>query len=115
MESRGPPGFLRSAAHDLALCGGIRSMGTENPARRARRRLSAAGRLRTSGSQVFGRLRERKSVAGNVLAIDQGTTSTRAIVFDGTMRVAGVGQKEFGQHFPASGWVEHDPEEIWES
>jgi glycerol kinase len=54
-------------------------------------------------------------VAGNVLAIDQGTTSTRAIVFDGTMRVAGVGQKEFGQHFPASGWVEHDPEEIWES
>ncbi|MCC2687475.1 MAG: glpK, partial [Rhizobiaceae bacterium] len=54
-------------------------------------------------------------MAGNVLAIDQGTTSTRAIVFDGTMRVAGVGQKEFGQHFPASGWVEHDPEEIWES
>ena len=50
---------------------------------------------------------------GAVIAIDQGTTSTRAIVFDGKMKVAGVGQKEFAQHYPASGWVEHDPEEIW--
>lgn len=50
---------------------------------------------------------------GFVLAIDQGTTSSRAIVFDASMKVAGVGQKEFAQHFPASGWVEHDPEEIW--
>jgi glycerol kinase len=50
---------------------------------------------------------------GFVLAIDQGTTSSRAIVFDGDMKVAGVGQKEFTQHYPASGWVEHDPEEIW--
>jgi glycerol kinase len=49
----------------------------------------------------------------HILAIDQGTTSTRAILFDGAMKVAGVGQKEFRQHFPASGWVEHDPEEIW--
>ncbi|MGF7005934.1 glycerol kinase GlpK [Aminobacter sp. BE322] len=54
-------------------------------------------------------------MSGFVLAIDQGTTSSRAIVFDGSMKVAGVGQKEFTQHFPASGWVEHDPEEIWES
>lgn len=51
----------------------------------------------------------------HILAIDQGTTSSRAIVFDGSMKVAGVGQKEFKQHYPASGWVEHDPEEIWES
>lgn len=51
----------------------------------------------------------------NILAIDQGTTSSRAIVFDGAMKVAGVGQKEFTQFYPASGWVEHDPEEIWES
>jgi glycerol kinase len=50
---------------------------------------------------------------GYVLAIDQGTTSSRAIVFDGRMRIAAVGQKEFAQHYPASGWVEHDPEEIW--
>ncbi|KGE01197.1 MULTISPECIES: glycerol kinase GlpK [Rhizobium/Agrobacterium group] len=54
-------------------------------------------------------------MAGYVLAIDQGTTSTRAIVFDGDMKIAGIGQKEFTQIFPKSGWVEHDPEEIWES
>jgi glycerol kinase len=48
-----------------------------------------------------------------ILAIDQGTTSTRAIVFDGERRIVGVGQQEFAQHFPRSGWVEHDLEEIW--
>ncbi|BBE73805.1 glycerol kinase GlpK [Oharaeibacter diazotrophicus] len=48
-----------------------------------------------------------------VLAIDQGTTSSRAIVFDGDTRVIGIGQQEFPQHFPRSGWVEHDPEDIW--
>jgi glycerol kinase len=48
-----------------------------------------------------------------ILAIDQGTTSTRAIVFDGDYRVRGVGQQEFRQHFPQSGWVEHDPEDLW--
>ncbi|MGN6303980.1 MAG: glycerol kinase GlpK [Mesorhizobium sp.] len=50
-----------------------------------------------------------------ILAIDQGTTSSRAIVFDRGMKIVGVGQKEFTQHYPASGWVEHDPEEIWSS
>ncbi len=50
-----------------------------------------------------------------ILAIDQGTTSSRAIVFDGERRIAGVGQKEFTQYFPQDGWVEHDPDEIWES
>lgn len=54
-------------------------------------------------------------MSGYVLAIDQGTTSTRAIVFDGDMKIAGVGQKEFTQIYPRSGWVEHDPEEIWDS
>ena len=48
-----------------------------------------------------------------ILAIDQGTTSTRAIVFDDTYHVRGTGQQEFPQHFPRSGWVEHDPEDIW--
>lgn len=52
-------------------------------------------------------------MSGFVLAIDQGTTSSRAIVFDGRMRIVAVGQKEFTQHYPASGWVEHDAEEIW--
>ncbi|RUV07072.1 glycerol kinase, partial [Mesorhizobium sp. M7A.T.Ca.TU.009.01.3.1] len=54
-------------------------------------------------------------MTGYILAIDQGTTSTRAILFDGEMKVAGSGQKEFAQHYPASGWVEHDPEDIWAS
>ncbi len=54
-------------------------------------------------------------MSGNILAIDQGTTSTRAIVFDKSMQPIGTGQKEFTQIFPQSGWVEHDPEEIWKS
>ncbi len=54
-------------------------------------------------------------MGGYILAIDQGTTSSRAIVFDGKQQVAGLDQKEFRQHFPKSGWVEHDPEEIWDS
>ncbi len=48
-----------------------------------------------------------------ILAIDQGTTSSRAMLFDKDRRVVAVGQKEFTQHYPRSGWVEHDPEEIW--
>ncbi|MEM9032696.1 MAG: glycerol kinase GlpK [Pseudomonadota bacterium] len=48
-----------------------------------------------------------------VLAIDQGTTSSRAILFDKAMRIVAVAQEEFPQHFPASGWVEHDPEDLW--
>src|SRR5688500_16968650 len=54
-------------------------------------------------------------MSGFVLAIDQGTTSSRAIVFDKNMQAVGTGQKEFTQIFPQSGWVEHDPEEIWAS
>ena len=50
-----------------------------------------------------------------ILAIDQGTTSSRAIVFDGTYRPRGMAQQEFPQHFPRSGWVEHDPEDIWQT
>jgi glycerol kinase len=54
-------------------------------------------------------------MSGYVLAIDQGTTSSRAIVFDKDMKIAGLGQKEFTQIYPNSGWVEHDPEEIWDT
>ncbi|KFC68413.1 Glycerol kinase [Devosia sp. LC5] len=54
-------------------------------------------------------------MSGYILAIDQGTTSSRAIVFGADRRIAGSGQKEFTQIFPRDGWVEHDPEEIWES
>jgi glycerol kinase len=48
-----------------------------------------------------------------VLAIDQGTTSTRAILFDADARAIYVAQRELEQHYPARGWVEHDPEQIW--
>src|SRR5690242_21856892 len=51
--------------------------------------------------------------AKHVLAIDQGTTSTRAIVFDSSGRPVATAQKELPQIFPKPGWVEHDPEEIW--
>jgi glycerol kinase len=50
-----------------------------------------------------------------VLAIDQGTTSSRAIVFRGDISIAATAQQEFPQHFPASGWVEHEPDDIWTS
>ncbi|MCW9034241.1 MAG: glycerol kinase GlpK [Rhodospirillales bacterium] len=50
-----------------------------------------------------------------ILAIDQGTTSSRAIVFDRNYEVVSIAQQEFGQHFPNSGWVEHEPEDIWDS
>src|ERR1700709_1259195 len=48
-----------------------------------------------------------------VLAIDQGTTSSRAMVFRSDISIAASAQQEFPQHFPASGWVEHEPEDIW--
>ncbi|UWQ17977.1 glycerol kinase GlpK [Jannaschia sp. M317] len=48
-----------------------------------------------------------------ILAIDQGTTSSRAILFDAAMKITSTAQQEFPQHFPDSGWVEHDVEEIW--
>lgn len=50
-----------------------------------------------------------------LLAIDQGTTSSRAILFSETGEHIGVAQQEFHQHFPEDGWVEHDPEDIWNS
>ena len=49
----------------------------------------------------------------HILAIDQGTTSTRSIVFDACAHRIAVAQAEFEQHYPAPGWVEHDPEDIW--
>lgn len=51
----------------------------------------------------------------HIVAIDQGTTSTRAIVFDDRGRVVSSGQREHRQHFPRPGWVEHDAEEIWKN
>ncbi|MBW3098568.1 glycerol kinase GlpK [Pseudohoeflea coraliihabitans] len=54
-------------------------------------------------------------MASYILAIDQGTTSSRSIIFDETLGVTASDQREFTQHFPASGMVEHDAEDIWDS
>jgi glycerol kinase len=48
-----------------------------------------------------------------ILAMDQGTTSSRALLFDKDFRICALAQEEYTQHFPNSGWVEHDPEDIW--
>jgi glycerol kinase len=50
-----------------------------------------------------------------ILALDQGTTSSRALLFDESGTIRSVAQREFTQHFPEPGWVEHDPQEIWVS
>jgi glycerol kinase len=61
------------------------------------------------------RSRQEADVAGAILALDQGTTSSRAIVFDAAGGMLASAQREFGQIFPKPGWVEHDPREIWSS
>ena len=52
---------------------------------------------------------------GSVLSLDQGTTSSRALIFSETGELQGIAQQEFQQHYRQPGWVEHDPEELWES
>ncbi len=52
---------------------------------------------------------------GNILALDQGTTSSRALLFDEAGAIVATAQQEFDQHFPRPGWVEHEPADIWQS
>ena len=54
-------------------------------------------------------------MSAHVLAIDQGTTSTRAMIFNERFEIVASAQQGFRQYFPRSGWVEHDPEELWQS
>ncbi len=56
-----------------------------------------------------------RDMSSFILAIDQGTTSSRAILFDRQGQIEAVAQQEFPQHFPQDGWIEHDPENIWET
>ena len=65
--------------------------------------------------RVVGLCLEEGVMSQFILAIDQGTTSSRAIIFDQNLKPVATGQQEFRQIFPESGWVEHDPEEIWAS
>src|SRR5579871_3921610 len=57
----------------------------------------------------------RVSADDYLLAIDQGTTSTRAILFDGAGAVRHIARRDLRQIYPRPGWVEHDPEEIWQA
>ena len=74
-------------------------------------------------SKISGPIRRTADLTSNhrrpcmnyVLAIDQGTTSTRAILFDATMAACASAQEEFAQHFPQSGWVEHNPQDLWDT
>ena len=52
-------------------------------------------------------------MSGYIMALDQGTTSSRCLLFDKSARIVSSAQKEFTQHYPKPGWVEHDPDEIW--
>jgi glycerol kinase len=54
-------------------------------------------------------------MTGYLLALDQGTTSTRSMLFDAALKPVATAQQEFPQHFPAPGWVEHDAEDIWKT
>lgn len=51
----------------------------------------------------------------SILAIDQGTSSSRAIIFDKNLEITAISQQEFQQHYPQSGWVEHEPEDLWKT
>ena len=50
-----------------------------------------------------------------ILAIDQGTTSSRVVLYDEKFKINNIEQKEFKQYFPKDGWVEHNPNEIWKT
>ena len=54
-------------------------------------------------------------MSDHILALDQGTTSSRAIVFDRQGHILSLAQYPFTQHYPQAGWVEHDPMEIWDT
>jgi len=72
-------------------------------------RIAGALAFPASGRFTYG----EGSMPRHILAIDQGTTSSRALLFDEMGRVVAMAQKELPQYFPHDGWVEHDPEEIW--
>jgi glycerol kinase len=84
--------------------------GADNPyTRRVLRAYASTEGLQGGPSKGFGEVNDVKFV----LALDQGTTSSRAILFDTDGRTVAIAQKEFTQHYPHPGWVEHDAEEIW--
>ena len=75
-------------------------------------RLALAAAIRPVQSVAQRQPRSGSNIHDHVLAIDQGTTSSRAIIFDADRKVVAIAQEEFPQHFPDSGWVEHDPSDL---
>src|ERR1700724_2781525 len=69
-------------------------------------------KMKAASARPYIRRRKRK-MASYIGAIDQGTTSSRFIVFDRSGRIVSTAQREHEQIYPKSGWVEHDPEEMW--
>ena len=72
-------------------------------------------RSRHSGGFVYSRVEKEKLMNKYLMALDQGTTSSRCILFDRQGGICSMAQKEFAQYYPKPGWVEHDPMEIWSS
>ena len=114
--STGPTGRRSSggwkrAGRAIRRAGGRRTRGCS-------KRSTGSRRLRTSTRSSATRWRGSAGCwnmpADHILAIDQGTTSTRAILFDSDGRPVATAQQELTQHYPRPGWVEHDPEEIWQ-
>ena len=104
------PGARRRAPRALDRGPDVRALPAPPRDRRRRRhrprRGAADDRARSPG--------RRRIASPVILAIDQGTTGTTCLVFDGEGRIAGRAYSEFEQHFPRPGWVEHDATEIWE-
>ncbi len=114
--------LFRTAAVPAALSWGLvpgRCWGGKTaggtPAVRQERKYGQAGRLRYGGRVNRGRAREETRMTEYVLALDQGTTSSRAILFDASGAPVTTAQREFEQLFPRPGWVEHRPEDLWAS
>jgi glycerol kinase len=75
-------------------------------------RVDAIAKIRTNEVDS---MEKQRTISPFVLALDQGTTSTRAVVYDASGRACGSAGRELTQHYPRPGWVEHDAEEIWDS
>jgi glycerol kinase len=79
------------------------------------RSVAAVGLISVDGDTTIAPTLQATSMTRYILALDQGTTSSRSILFDHSGSIKAMAQREFTQHFPQPGWVEHDADEIWAS
>src|SRR5260370_33201877 len=76
------------------------------------KKTSTPSKIRSTSSNLSQR---KRAMTPHILAIDQGTTGSTVLIMDVEGRTLGRATREFAQHFPKPGWVEHEPEEIWQS